>query len=510
MTRALAVMLAVVFALLLAAPLHAQPVPRFVESRLVVDGDVLSVVPADLDGDDRGDLLAVYRTGLPPREKRAFAIFWNGGRKFAAKPDLVIPLDDNASSAYDVADVDGQRGHEIITVTPRGVTARSLRGRALSEPRTLVNEPTFWLQPARGDLPRVYVAQDLGAKPGAANELLVPGLGALHVFRRSGDGYTKVARLAMAVEARRGWGSNRPRMRSTVAPLNSSYVFPAIAIADTDGDARKDVVTSLEDRIDVYRQQDDGGFAEQPTLRRDFGVRTANEITDTNSSAALIVTDVDGDGIGDVLARKQIARGITSASTTSFVYFGRKGGRFPDKPDQIIRNEGASGTEVELFDVTGDGRTDLIVPSVNIGVMAIIRVLTTKTLKVKFQVFPFEPAGRRFAPRPAAERNLNFKVSLSGETGAQAADMRGDYNGDRRPDLAFGTDEEELSVFPGGASAAEGLFAEDAVEEIKVPAFGQLESVDLDRQGKSDMVLFYPRTRGQKREIVVLFNRGPW
>jgi hypothetical protein len=223
---------------------------------------------------------------------------------------------------------------------------------------------------------------------------------------------------------------------------------------------------------------------------------------------SITVTDIDGDKLADVVVRKQVARGITSATSTSFVYFGQPGGVYPAKADQVIRSEGVGGNQVELYDVTGDGRTDLTVPSVNIGVMAIVRILTTKTVKVNFQVFPYDPKNRRFADKPAAERQLKFKISLSGEAGTQAMDTRGDYNGDRRPDLAFGTDDDELSIFPG--TGGEGLFLDDAIEEIEVPAFGWAESADLDGLGKSDLVMYYPRTKGLKGQIVVIVNRGKW
>jgi hypothetical protein len=480
---------------------------RFQARHLAVDGDVLAVVPADLDGDGRVDLLAVYRTGLPPTQKRAFAVFWNQDRSFAARPDLVIPLDERASCAFDVADVDQQRGSEILVVTPAGVQARSLRGRKLGGPVDLVKTATIFHQPVQGDLPRLLLAQEVGS-PGA-RDLLVPTVGALELYRGAGGVYSRFARLAVAMDARsRNYGRGRPRAAGTLGTIQVTYAFPVLTVADTDGDGRKDIVAALEDRLAIYRQSAPHVFAEHPTFRRDFAVRTAAELTQMSSGAAMTVTDVDLDGLADVVVRKQVARGITSAATTSFVYFGRRQGGYPARPDQVIRSEGASGTEVELFDVTGDGRTDLVVPSVNIGVMAIIRILTTKTVKVNFQVFPFDAKARRFAPRPAAERQLKFRVSLSGETGVQAADLRGDYNGDRRPDLAFGTDDDELSVFPGTGAAE--LFEEDAVEQIAVPAFGTLEAVDLDRRGKSDMVLYYPATRAHRTELVVLFNQGPW
>jgi hypothetical protein len=300
----------------------------------------------------------------------------------------------------------------------------------------------------------------------------------------------------------------RARGAGALGTIQVTYAFPALSVTDTDGDGRPDIVATLEDRLAIYRQSGAYGFAEQPSFRRNFAARTPAELSEMSSSAAITVTDIDRDGLADLVVRKQVARGITSAATTSFVYFGRRAGLYPPRADQVIRSEGVSGSEVELFDVSGDGRADLVVPSVNIGVVAIIRALTTKTVKVNFQVFPFDPGARRFAPQPAAERALKFQLSLSGETGVQAADMRGDYNGDRRPDLIFGTDDDELSLFPGTTSA--GLFDEDPLEQMQAPAFGTVEAVDLDRQGKSDMVLHYPATRAQRSQIVVLLNRGPW
>jgi hypothetical protein len=483
---------------------------RFDQRRLAVEGDVLGVLPADLDGDGRLDLLAAYRTGLAPRQKRFLAVFWNQGRSFSARPDQVIPIDDDVTCAFDAADVDGRAGAEILTVTTRGVEARSVQGRHVEAPRALLATPTLFHQPLRGELPRLPLAQPVGEA--GTVDLLVPAVGALEIFRRTPGGWARAARLPVTMEARaRGSGRGPSRRTGVLGALDVTYTFPAVTVTDANGDGRNDIVATLEDRMAVYLQGPGFTFGDGPALQRDFGARTAAELTDMSSSAAITVTDIDGDKVADLVVRKQVSRGITSAATTSFVYFGRRGPPkdcYPEKPDQVIRNEGASGTEVELFDVTGDGRTDLVVPSVNIGVMAIIRVLTTKTVKVNFQVFPFDPGKRRFAERPAAERELKFKLSLSGESRTQAVDMRGDYNGDRRPDVAFGTDDDELSVFAGTGGAR--LFDDDPVEEIAVPAFGIVEAVDLDHQGKSDMVLHYPTTRGQRGNIVVLLNRGPW
>jgi hypothetical protein len=43
-----------------------------------------------------------------------------------------------------------------------------------------------------------------------------------------------------------------------------------------------------------------------------------------------------------------------------------------------------------------------------------------------------------------------------------------------------------------------------------VRAAGVLEAVDLTAKGRSDLILYYPNTRGHRGEIVVLKNLGGW
>jgi hypothetical protein len=174
---------------------------------------------------------------------------------------------------------------------------------------------------------------------------------------------------------------------------------------------------------------------------------------------------------------------------------------------QILKSEGVGIMAPQLIDLDGRGRPDLLVPYTSFGVFALIRVLTAKTAKVDFQIFPFDAGKRAFAPEPAAERELKFHISLSGDADFQMVNFTADYTGDGKPDLVFGTAENELSIFPGLGG---GEFAEEAAEVIAVRAAGTLEPVDLDGKKRSDLVLYYPQTKGHRGEIVVLVNQGPW
>ena len=487
--------------LLLLLAVAAQP--RFKVQPLLVEGDVASVTATDLDGDGKKDLLAVYTTGLPPYQKRFFAIFWNRKGVFAPRPDLVMPVSDVEACAFDVGPT-STAADDLLIITARGVSLQSFPGRVAQAKRVLIEHPTLFHQPVEGQLPRMRIVQDLSA-PGS-HEILLPGLGSLTVYRRTAGLYEKAAELEIDMEVS-GGATRRSTSRAELAPYEVRYGFPAIHLGDTTGRKLLDVIATDEDRVAVYRQQPGLVFNKQPDFTRDFAVRTAADHEERDSSAAVLVADLDGDGVADLVVRKQVLQGISSASATSYVYFGKPGGGYDQKPAQVLTSEGIGLLQPQLTDVTSDGRPDLIVPETSFGVFALIRMLTAKTAKVNFQVFPFDKVKRRFAEVPAFERALTFRIPVGGGADLAAVSLEADVTGDKRPDLIFGSSEEELSIYPGLGT---GEFALEPVEVIPVLATAQLEAVDLDGKGRSDLLLHYPQTRGHRGEIVVLVNTGAW
>ena len=474
----------------------AAAAPHFQVQALMVEGDVASVVAGDLDGDGRKDLVVVYKTGIPPYQKRSFAIFWNRSGVFAPRPDLTLAVDETEACAFDVATVGPGPAEDLLLITPRGVNAKSFPGRIGAVPRKLVEHVTLFHQPINGELPRVRLIHDL-AGPGS-RDLLLPSLGALTIFRRIGDRYERAAELEVDMEV-----SGGPRRSEG---LEVRYGFPALHVVDTDGDGLLDIIATQEDRVAIYRQAPGFSFRPQPDFSRDFAVRTPADHRERGTSVTTLVSDVDGDGFADLIVRKQVFEGVTSAKNTIYLYFGRKDG-FSKNPAQVLESEGVSLFQTQLVDLNGDGRPDLVVPYTSFGVFALIRMLTAKTARVDFQIFPFDPRARKFAPEPASDRDLKFHIPLSGDTDLQAISLTADVTGDGRPDLIFGSSEDQLEVYPalGG-----GEFASSAAETIEVRAAGVLDPVDLDGKGRSDLILSYPKTRGHRSEIVVLTNRGGW
>ncbi len=179
---------------------------------------------------------------------------------------------------------------------------------------------------------------------------------------------------------------------------------------------------------------------------------------------------------------------------------------YADVPDQTLTSDGASLAEVVLQDVTGDGRPDLIIPSVKIGVFAIIRILTSRKANVGFMLHPWVPGQKKFALKSTAERTLTFDLDLAGKSELQAINMTGDYDGDGQSDLLFGVSAQELSIFRG-TNHREHLFEDDALAKINVRAMGSARSVDLDGHKRSDIVMWYSGTPEHKSEIAVIHNQ---
>jgi hypothetical protein len=502
-----------VFALAASWPLTANASSasaHFDKKLLSVPGNLLQVTPIDLDGDGKLDLLATFVAGQQDTGQRSFAVFWNTNGTYSAKPDLVFGSDIDAC-AFDIAPLDGAgNAASLLLVTPNGVSTRSFKGRVLGEAKTLVDQSTFCLAADADELFRLRVVQPLSAA--GANDLVVPGLGTMSVYTSRGGHLVRVANLKTPFRARYGnTGRREPQamQASHIPGLNASFTLPDLHLADIDGDGKTDLVLTHDDELTAYLQGPGFTFSNEPSVRRSFSIRSAEDKQNDVGEVSLQVLDIDNDGVADIVVRKEVNHGITSSHSTLWVFLGKHGtaGVPAESPDQVIELEGASLGDLEIFDVTGDGRADLLVPSVDLGVVSVVRMITTQTLKIHMQVFPFE-ASRKFADKAAAERDLKMKISLSGQSDVEAVELAGDYNGDGKPDLVLGTGGDELSFYPAVPNGS--VFAEDPMEQLSIRARGRTVAADLNQHGRSDLLLYSPATQGHKNEIWVMFNRGGW
>lgn len=483
--------------LVVSALAHAAPPAGFAIEHLTVDGHLERVDAADLDGDGKLDLIAVVIKGDGDKAERSLAIFWNQGKPFSATPDLVLPAAADVC-AFDLADVDGQKGAELIEVSPAGLRTRSFVGRVASATRPLVTETTLFLRAPTDHLPRFKVVQSLGTRLPKA--LLVPGPGTLSVYAQADDRFVRRARLV--VETKNEISLPRrdgPEHLSPGLPTFSVTTrFPQVRVVDFNGDGRPDLALVADETVRGFVQTEDG-FPTEASFEHTFSVRGPKEGSD--ASVNMMLADVDGDGRVDALVTKNTSKGISSAKTTVSVFYATPEG-FGAKADQIIETDGAAVAQVQLADITGDGQLDLLVPSMKIGLFSIIRILTSSSMKVDFHLHPMGDK-KRFAAKPTAARDLVFQLSLNeNNSDLQAVDMTGDFDGDGKTDLAFGVGREELALYRGGKAGE--VFSAEPMATIAVRAFGHALPVALDQGAKSDLVLWYPETEGHQHELAVV------
>ena len=290
------------------------------------------------------------------------------------------------------------------------------------------------------------------------------------------------------------------------AGLTASFRFPTTRIIDYNSDGLYDLIAIDSDRILVFVQDETGRFSTEPFADLIFDVRTQKEKIDDMAFAQTVVRDLNDDGYADAIVTKQSSKGLSNFRCAINIFYGSAGG-YAEKPDQVIISEGTASERTIVRDVNGDGQLDMILPSIRISITSIIRFLLTRSVPINFNIFLLHEDGR-YSDRPDFSKEVKFKIDFSGDTDVQAVSLRGDFNGDRRMDFVFGTGEDELSIFLGVSGDEDRIFSKKPVVKIDVPAFGEVLSLDLDENGYSDMILYYPQSKTRKGTINVMVNRG--
>ena len=472
-------------------------------SRLSVADRVLDIITEDLNADGLEDIMIIHRKGLPPDETRWISIFWhyeNGSFSTAADQSWHI---DTTAVIIDTGDVAGDVKKEIVYVTPQDLRYYSITDDFYGDASTSLFEAKgLAVYPSENSIPHIDFVRDWNDD--GADDIAVFTFEGLIINRRLADGAFH-ADSAITIDLETGMGgADFDTERDVTAGFSAAYAFPDIRLIDFNADGERDIITTEGDEVTVYLRSG-GRFSPGHSYYINFDVRTQEEKIEGIASMRTTISDLNGDGYADAIVTKQTAKGLSNFRGVISIFHGGPEG-YAENRGQVIISEGTASSTSYIRDVNGDGRLDLILPSVKISISAIIRFLITRSVPIYFNIFLLDEQGR-FSDRPDFTKEVKFKIDLSGDSDTQAMDIDGDYNGDKLKDFVFATDEDELSIYLGITDGGDRLFSKRPVTKVEANAFGQLSSPDLDGDGYSDMIIYYPQSKDRKGLIEVLINQ---
>jgi hypothetical protein len=444
---------------------------------------------------------------LPPAETRWISIFWQehqGHFSTAANQSWSL---DTAAVVLDTGDLNGDGKKEICYLTPDEVRYYRIESGAYSLTwNRLFKVRGLTVFPSKRRIPIINFVRDWNSD--GRDEVGIFRFEGLSIYSPDSTGTFSAENrmlIELSTEMSRARQDEDDEMDSQTAGLSAQFTFPDIELIDYDGDGLQDLIATTDDRVVVYRQGPDGKFSATALIDKLFDVRTQHEKIEGHAELHTSVTDLNRDGFADAVVTKQTNKGLSNFRGVINIFYGRPEG-YPDKPDQVIISEGTASSRTYIRDVNGDGRLDLVLPSVKISVTSIIRWLITRSIPINFNIFLLKQDGR-FSDQPDLTKEVKFKIDWSGESDSQAMDLDGDYNGDKQKDFVFATDEDVLSIYLGVAGEENQLFSKKPIAQVNADAYGELSSPDLNGDGYSDMIIYYPQNKERQGMVQVLINQ---
>jgi hypothetical protein len=479
---------------------------------LKVPGRVVSAVSADVGGDGQRDVLVIWRQGAPPNSRGRVSVYRARGGRVEPKPAQVLDLP-KRTVAFDVGDATGDGRADLLLLMGDGVWCLpGLEGdRLAAEPVRLVEVMTLAALPHEDRVPPMRLLVPLG--PGGRPGLLIPTvpIGPMSLYLADKKGRYRLAAM-LRIPFRTNLYTEAEDMRSS-RDFSALFqmILPRFDVLDSNADGLPDLIFFHQDAVAVFRARKGGRFEERADLRQSFGLLTDRERVRRGTHIRGSAADFNADGRADLMFNKS-SGGIADTRSQVRVYLARADGDFATGPDLTITSDGY-GAFSQTVDVDGDGRDDLVRPYVEMGIMAMSRVLLTGKIPVDFHLH-LTPQGR-VQERSTAVLSVSFAVDFKANQ-----DLSGlypifgtDFTGDGQPDVVLGLagegsgqNPDRIELRPG---QGKGRFA-DAVWGISLPATQFVVPFRPTADGRPGLLVAFPTVRDREGDVWVFYNTGAW
>ena len=291
-----------------------------------------------------------------------------------------------------------------------------------------------------------------------------------------------------------------------------SYTEKPYYLQDMNFDKRKDIVLTGEGELLVFTQNDQGLFATQEqklAIRSEIssinwwdnrGADGSNlDQSDFAHRSVHKLTDINNDGLADMIVRFTQSSGVLDKSNDYEVYLGQSGKAmltFAQKADTAITSDGTLA-QMNFIDINSNEQQEVMASSFDISVSQIIGALLTGSVDQKVLIFALDTK-QRYQQKFTEEVQLKFSLT-SGKSGAPVIELA-DLDGDGSKELILSESENQLKIFPG-QSYGSLLNKKSQKLDVKLPKNGVLlSSDDINLDGKSELIVRYGSEDGDNRQ----------
>jgi len=438
---------------------------------------IVDVVTEDLDGDGLRDILALVRDEDQKEQnvKVMDAFLAGEAGSFPEQPSLRTQLRPETGALL-FAEYDGTPPRELLDLTHEEVRVLAYQGTEGDAPFSVVETlPVQSLVPTGSRRPCFL--------PDAAHDLDDDGID--EWFLPSLSGYRIVQHAP---------GGQEPRSRHIAADTASVI-----------GHASRLRIVHTAPEIHFFGEEEDGtrGVAFLSDSFADFAYgpnleQTARfAIPEPESPKAQSETkmeDINADGLMDLIITE--TEGTVDVKVRIDVYLASAPGVYPQEPSATVTDDG-SFAEPIIEDVNGDGNGDLAIIKIPFGLGFFVNYFVRSLVVVHIDVFLFRDGTY------AEEPDFTSKLSIDApEDDAEVAYAIGDYNGDGRIDAALSSGDDALAVHIGEKGE---FLARRPWLEIDLPPVGTARTVNIDDNGRDDILLMPPQTNETQTFYAIIF-----
>jgi hypothetical protein len=460
---------------------------------LNLPGDLSDYILVDFDGDDIEELLVFCSAGEHPDITRSGCLFRQLGGKFGSEPAAVFGIPEKAI-IFDTGDVDGDGSPEIVYLSTDGMSYFDVTGGNILPGEPLIEEiSVFNLRTAES-----AIHWDFFREMQRSDRALcvIPTINGLTLYTVRNGSVNFTGNVPMGFRA----STVTPRLAEfrNISPLTYCIEVPSLEFGDYNGDGIDDMFVMYGRDLSIYAGNLRGDFGDEPIAEP--GSQLWTETGDYESENSLQVKDINGDGLADLVCTNNSGTISNLVSNISIHLCKPRGGY--DQTPSFFHDISNSAGMAYIHDINNDGRDDMIIPSLKIGITALMKILILKRLDVGLNIF-LQNAGGGYNREPSMTTNIAASADLSSgniSLGNNIA-VAGDFNGDNLCDFLIETGQGRLDIYYGTVGS---VLSDKVGWSYEIPRPSAILARDCNNDGISEIFAFYGSARTDRDKIRVI------